>query len=369
MNKLLYYNTFCSDKQKGNSMTIIVAGGSGADGKTTVLELVAKYLGAEGKRPLAIDANPDQTLFSFFGVDRETASAHPRICDHFDMLKSHLEGQNPDYPDLKKVVDTSPVTGHSRRWSLNDAQEDILKQFALEQDGVRLMQTGTYEASDLGGGCLHTKIAPLIFMLQRLYDGKKGEQGVVLVDNAHGRDAFGTSLYAQGDAVLVVARPDMKSAEILRDYLTMAKAVEKSIGFPVPVIVVGNRLSADPQEFAEEEKFLKDIAGESYIGGLREDPALKRKFSNTGPSLDRLSPHNYRMIAQITHAFEAAERIPERRKAWMDLCHGKATWQDVLTAPGISSQKSDYVPDAENDDYKRLRCSIPGHQHGPGCKH
>ncbi len=352
-------------------MTIIVAGGAGADGKTTVLELVAKYLAAEAKHPLAIDANPDQTLLSFFGVDKTVAANNPRICDNFDWLKEQLEGGNPDYPNLAHVVDTSPVTEHSHRWALNDPHEPISEKFSLEQDGVRLMQTGTYQASDLGGGCLHTKIAPLIFMLQRLYDGKQGEQGMVLVDNAHGRDAFGTSLYAQGDAVLVVARPDMKSAEILRDYLTMAKEVEKNIGFPVNVIVVGNRLSTDPQEFAEEEAFLKNIAGSAYVGSLQEDPALKRKFNNTGPSLDRLSPHNYRTIAQIASTLEAAERIPERRKAWMDLCHGKATWQDVLTGPGITDQKTDFVPDGHDDhhDHDHGHCDHPGHQHGPHCHH
>lgn len=351
-------------------MTIIVAGGAGADGKTTVLELVAKFLAGEGKAPLVIDANPDQTLFSFFGVDKADAAAHPRICDHFDWLRQTLEGGNPDYPNLAHVVDTSPVTPGSRRWDLNDTDETILRKFVLERDGARLMQTGTYEASDLGGGCLHTKIAPLIFMLQRLYDGKYGEAGVVMIDNAHGRDAFGTSLYAQGDAVLVVARPDMKSAEILKDYLGMARAVETQIGHPVRVIVVGNCLSTDPAECAEEEKFLRAIAGDSYIGGLTEDSALKRKFSNTGPALDRISAHNYRVIAHIAGAFEHATRVPERRKAWMDLCHGKATWQDALTGPGISGQKSDFIPDADEDgDYQRLRCGAPGHKHGPGCRH
>jgi CO dehydrogenase nickel-insertion accessory protein CooC1 len=359
---------------------IIVAGGAGADGKTTILELVSKYLAAEGKQPVVIDANPDQTLLSFFGVNKETAEKLPRICDHFDALKQHLEGRNPDYTNLKMVVDTSPVTRHSKRWSLNDSQEKILNDFVLEQDGVRLMQTGTYEASDPGGGCLHTKIAPLIFMLQRLYDGKKGEDGTVLIDNAHGRDEFGTSLYAQGDAVLVVARPDMKSAEILRDYIGMSRAVEQSIGFPVKVIVVGNRMSADPAEFTEEEAFLKGIAGDAYVGGLVEDKALKRKFSNTGPSLDQLSDHNYRAIAQIAATFETLERIPERRKAWMDLCHGKATWQDVLTGPGITDQKTDFVPDAEKkgrlqcDDghdhgHSHHGCNHPHHRHGPGCNH
>jgi len=354
-------------------MSIIIAGGAGADGKTTVLELVSKYLGAEGKRPLVIDANPDQTLLSFFGVDKDAANALPRICDQFEMLKNHLEKNNPDYPDLKMVVDTSPVTAHSQRWAFNDEQEEINKKFTFEKDGVRLMHTGTYEVSDLGGGCLHTKIAPLIFMLQRLYDGHKGEQGVVLVDNAHGRDAFGTSLYAQGDAVLVVAKPDMKSADILRDYLSMAKAVEKNIGFPVKVIVVGNRMSSDPAEFAEEEAFLKDIAGETYLGGLVDDKALKRKFNNKGPSLDQLCPHNYRLIAQIAEEFEKAERIPQRRKAWMDLCHGKATWQNILTAPGITDQKTDFVPDAIKFECVRVPekqgCGHPHHKHGPHCRH
>lgn len=347
-------------------MTIIVAGGAGADGKTTVLELVAKFLAAEGKRPLAIDANPDQTLMSFFGVDKGVASNTPRICEEFDFLKNHLEGKNQDYPDQDHVVDTSPVTEHSARWDLSNPDEEILKKFVREVDGARLMQTGTYQASDLGAGCLHDKIGPVVFMLQRLYDGVQGENGVVLVDNAHGRDAFGTSLYAQGDAVFVVARPDMKSAEILRDYISMSDSVAKTIGHPVNVMVVGNRMSNDATEFAEEEKFLKDIAGDRYIASLREDPALKRKFSNTGPSLDKLSPQNYQAIASIATALEAAPRIPERRKAWMDLCHGKATWNDVLIADGISKQKSDFVPDAgEKGRYVALK----PHVHGPHCKH
>lgn len=344
---------------------IIVAGGAGADGKTTVLELVGKYLAAEAKRPLVIDANPDQTLLSFFGVSKEAAHALPNICDRFDSLKQKLEGENPDYPDQNKVVDTSPVTRHSKRWALNDDKEEILKELSLNHDGVRLMQTGTYQASDLGGGCLHGKIAPLIFMLQRLYDGKQGEDGIVLVDNAHGRDAFGTSLYAQGDAVLVVAKPDMKSAEILHDYLEMARAVEKSINFPVKVIVAGNRMSHDPAEFAQEEAFLKGIAGDAYVGGMVEDTSLRRKFNNKGPSLDQLSPHNYQVIARLASAMESLERLPERRKAWMDLCHGKATWQNVLTAPGITDQKTDFVPDRDD----AAPCDHPHHKHGPHCNH
>lgn len=59
-------------------MTIIVAGGAGGDGKTTLLELLSKYWALDAQRPiLAIDANPDQTLLSFFGVDEATEQGLP----------------------------------------------------------------------------------------------------------------------------------------------------------------------------------------------------------------------------------------------------------------------------------------------------
>lgn len=352
-------------------MTIIVAGGAGADGKTTVLELVAKHLAAAGQRPLAIDANPDQTLLPFFGVAPHDAPA--QICNDFPFLQNTLEGKNPDYPQIAHVVDTSPVTPHSVRWQPVDA-DPVMQRFVLEKDGVRLMHTGTYEARDLGQGCLHDKIGPLVFMLQRLNDGARGENATVLIDNAHGRDAFGTPLYAQGDAILVVARPDAKSAAILRDYLSMAREVERQIGHPVTVMVVGNRLSSDPAERREEEKFLRAIAGKSYIGGLAEDPALKRKFTNEGPRLDQLLPENARTVAHIADTLQTAARNPQRRKDWLDLCHGKATHHDKLTAPGISEQKSDYVPDADDHDrdqghHHGPHCGHKHHKHGPGCKH
>lgn len=247
----------------------------------------------------------------------------------------------------------------TRRWNLSDPQDEVNQKLSMQHDGVTLMRAGTYNERDLGNGCLHDKIAPLVFMLQRLYDGAHGEDGMVLVDNAHGRDAFGTTLYAQGDAILVVARPEKKSLDILKDYIRTANDVEGKIGYPVRLVVVGSGLSTDANERAGEEAVLKSIAGDHYIGGLEIDPALKRRFSNEGPSLDQLSPRNYACIASIAGQLEKVERVPERRKAWMDFCHAGATWKDKLIAPGVTDQKSDHIPDAHHHH----------HHHGPHCGH
>jgi len=369
---LLQYNItipIYSKSVRDKHMAIIVAGGAGGDGKTSVLELLLKYWGSSANKPvLGIDANPDQNLLSFMGVPDD---AHPpqKICAKFDWLKESLEANNAQWP-LDQIVDTTPVTPETRRWDIH-ADEDLIQQLAVHHHGVWLMETGSFDEEDLGGaGCYHSKVGPLTFMLQRLYDGTQGEDSITVVDNAHGRDAFGTTLYAQGDLILVVARPEKKSMDVLKDYLIKAKAVADKIGLAPNVVVIGNRLSNDAAEYGAEEQALKKLVQTTYpqavyAGSLVQDPALIRKFENTGPDLDKILPENYRALTQIADlTLKHAVRDPVRRKQWMDFSHGNAGWTGALVHPDTPGQKSDYVPDADSGAYKPLR-----HVHGPHCKH
>ena len=135
-------------------MPVAVVGGAGSDGKTTVLELVSKYLVVNGDEPLIIDANPDQNLASFLGLPAGDEAKLPEICEHWEDIRDHLEGQNPDYPNKDFVVDTSPLTKNSARWKAGDVQDHIINTYTAAHEGMRLMRTGTYEAKDIGAGCL-----------------------------------------------------------------------------------------------------------------------------------------------------------------------------------------------------------------------
>lgn len=333
-------------------MTIVTFGGAGNAGKTTVLDLLAKYMALDGRAVLGIDSNPDQTLLSFAGLTDEEVKAVPPLCENFEQLKILLEGSNPFYPDLKKVVGTSPVTQHSKRWQPHDINDPVITAYSAAHRGVRYMQTGTYDAADIGRGCLHTKIEGLIFALQRLDDGKKGEHSVTLIDQAHGRDAFGTPVYAQGDILLIVSKSDRKSLDILRDYLSISDEIEAKIGHSINIGVVGNGVTSH-----EQIKRIQDVAGAKYITSLHDDPTLYRDLSNAGPDIHHISKDNFLALGAIADVVTKAERVPLRRKVWMDFCHGKKEWMDVMYGPEVRAQKTEFVPGAE--------C----HVHGPGCKH
>ena len=371
-------------------MPLAVIGGAGADGKTTVLELISKYFVSQGKEPLVIDANPDQNLASFFGVLKEVEADMPEICKNWDDLVAQLEGDNPDYPNKEHIVDTSPLTENSKRWNAGANDDPILEIYSRVHQGVRLMRTGTYEADDIGAGCLHDKIGALTFLLNHMNDGVSGEERISFVDNAHGRDAFGTPLYAQGDSIIVVARPERKSIDIMLDYLAMADQVETDIGFRVNVAVIGNRFSSDPGIFEAQEKIFRTLAGDRYVAALQNDEALDRglnselaglvrsnfniaaatgrdilnriEMSNAGPSLDKLSGHNLNALQTIAAAIESVDRVPERKKEWISLCLNRADYLDKLIDPAVRQQSSDFVADAE-------KSSCDHHHHGPGCRH
>ena len=378
-------------------MPVSVVGGAGADGKTTVLELVSKYLVSQGKEPLVIDANPDQNLASFFGMSAQQQEDMPKICDHWEELRDHLEGSNPDFPDKDEVVDVSPLTENSVRWKAGDPNDHIMQKYSQLHDGVRFMHTGTYEVEDIGAGCLHDKIGPLVFLLNHMNDGVHGEECTTFVDNAHGRDAFGTALYAQGDSVLVVARPEQKSIDIMKDYLVMADKVAADIGHEINVIVVGNRFSNDPDVFQAQEKMFSELTGGRFVAALQQDDALDRglnaqllslvrsdfnlsaasgkdildeiDMTNKGPSLDQLNDHNQAALEEIASAILSAERIPERKKEWIDYCLGRAEWHDDLISPNVRKQKSDFVADKHEHGPGCSHHHHSGHRHGPGCKH
>lgn len=379
-------------------MPLTVIGGAGADGKTTVLELVSKYLVLQGQEPLVIDANPDQNIASFFGMPDEQERDLPKICEHWDDIRDTLEGQNPDYPNKDFIVDTSPLTPHSVRWDAKDNNDPILQNYSRAHDGVRFMQTGTYEAQDIGAGCLHDKIGALTFLLNHMNDGVDGQNRMTFVDNAHGRDAFGTPLYAQGDVIMVVARPEKKSLDIMQDYLKMAAQVEQDIGHPINIAVIGNRFSHDPDIYAAQEKIFKALAGDRFIAALQNDDALERgltgeiaslaqssfniaaangddilsriTLSNKGPDIADISAHNMAAIERVAAHLQHAPRVPERKKEWVELCLGRAEYLDKLLDPSVRQQKSDFVADQHQH---KGGCSHPHHhhphKHGPGCKH
>jgi CO dehydrogenase nickel-insertion accessory protein CooC1 len=347
-------------------MSVAIFGGAGGDGKTTILQLLAQYDTHLNKTPLLIDANPDQNLADFFGLSAAQKNDIPAISNHWDDLRDALEGENPHYPNKDHIVDTSPITPHSKLWNIGNPDDVILNQYSRLYDGIRFMRTGTYEAKDIGSGCLHDKIGTLNFMLTHM---DNTQNSTVLIDNAHGRDAFGTPLYAQGDILIVTACPTEKSIEIMMDYLNMADQLTQEIGFEINIAVVGNRFSTNDRKYKIQEKIFQNLTQGRYVGALKKDPALDRGMEGAldqmiksgfnfkaksgreifdalkKPSvlLDKLhQASNVATIATLYNKIALAKPDRTRQAAWTHYCLQKATYLDQLIDPSVRQQTSEH---------------------------
>ena len=65
----------------------IAVSGKGGVGKTTVVGILARLLGREGKKILVIDADPDSNLASAIGVPRERRENLMPLSRMFDLIE------------------------------------------------------------------------------------------------------------------------------------------------------------------------------------------------------------------------------------------------------------------------------------------
>lgn len=76
----------------GTSMTVAVSG-KGGSGKTTIAGTLARTLGRQGHRVLAIDADPAPNLAITLGIPRETAEGIVSIPRDLLERRANLEGE------------------------------------------------------------------------------------------------------------------------------------------------------------------------------------------------------------------------------------------------------------------------------------
>ncbi|MCG8376205.1 MAG: AAA family ATPase, partial [Chlorobiales bacterium] len=105
----------------------IAISGKGGVGKTTLCALLARELSEQGKRVLAIDADPNGNLAEAVGYDEETAGR----------IEPLIEKKNL----VEERTGTKPGS-MGGCFVLNPKVDDLVERFSVEINGLRLMVTG-----------------------------------------------------------------------------------------------------------------------------------------------------------------------------------------------------------------------------------
>jgi CO dehydrogenase maturation factor len=251
-------------------MKLAIAGKGGV-GKSTISAGLTLWLGEQGRQPYAVDADPDNTLGYALGWPPDLLAQVKPLSELRDLLAERA-GRAP---------------GSGGMYSLSPEVTDLIADYTLTRDGIRLLVMGTVVEG--GAGCLCPENSTLKALLRELVD----TEADVLVDMVAGLEHLGrgtvsamSGLVAVTDATL----PALRSVQRLR-------SLAEDLGLR-PVVVVANRIR-HPEEVEQIRQAVAPLPVIGTVGYYEGLPAegvfsgaagasFRRDIEALAPALDAL---------------------------------------------------------------------------------
>lgn len=219
----------------------IAVGGKGGVGKTTVAGTLARLIAKEGRRVIAVDADPAMNLRFALGIKTNPAPVS----------------------DLKDLIyeRTDAYSGYGV-YKLNPKVDDIIDRYgAIGPDGVVLVVMGTVERG--GSGCICPESAFLRALLRHVIF----RENMVIMDMEAGIEHLGRGTASGVDLMLTVVEPGMRSVETVG----RIKKLGEDIGINRFAGVINK--ATDSGMVAEIKERLKEL-GIPLLGVIPYDRAL-----------------------------------------------------------------------------------------------
>lgn len=209
----------------------IAISGKGGVGKTTLCALLAQEAVAQGRRVLAVDADPNPTLAMALGFPHEIT---PLV-------------------ELKELLEErmGSLEGFLR---LNPKVDDIPERFAVERDGIKLLVMGPIRQG--GSGCACPQNTFLKSLLQHLVLER---DELILLDFEAGLEPLGRATAQGVDTLLIVVEPDGASLLTARRIHTLAQEIGVR-----KILAVANKV----REPTDIELITKGLAAAMPLGGV-----------------------------------------------------------------------------------------------------
>jgi CO dehydrogenase maturation factor len=213
--------------------------GKGGVGKTTLASLLAQIYAEEGKRVIAVDADPDANLASALGISKEEVEKIRPIADMAELIEE------------RTGVKPGSMGG---MFKLNPKVDDLPEGIGYRLDGIILLTMG--KMKDAASGCYCPENVLLRSLLKHLIV-RRSE--VVIVDMEAGIEHLTRGTAEAVDAFIVVVEPGQRSMQTAKTVHEMAKNLRVQ-----KVFVVANKVRGP-----EDLRFIKDnVGGMEVIGTI-----------------------------------------------------------------------------------------------------
>jgi len=208
--------------------------GKGGTGKTSVATALAYIFRKQGKKIIAIDADPDANLATSLGF---SASERPT-----------------PIVELKEIIrERSGEVGAF--FKLNPKVDDIPDRFSKGRDNIKLIEMGTVKKG--GAGCVCPESAFLKALLSHILLNR---DEIVIVDMEAGVEHLGRGTARSVDRFIIVVEPNRTSIDTAKKIKGLAENLKIK-----EVAVIGNKIrSSQDRDFIQ--KNIADLKVEGYIG-------------------------------------------------------------------------------------------------------
>jgi CO dehydrogenase maturation factor len=202
---------------RGGYMKIAISGKGGV-GKTTFASFLVRALANQGKRVLAIDADPDANLAQALGV----------------------QGSEEIVPisEMKQLIEERTETKLGTMggfFKLNPKVDDLPEKLSVEVDGVRVMVLGGIKKG--GAGCICPESTLLKNLVRHLVLAR--DEAIVL-DMEAGLEHLGRGTAMAVDRLVVVVEPGRRSVETAHQIQKLAN----DIGLK-KISLLGNKIRSE----------------------------------------------------------------------------------------------------------------------------
>jgi len=240
----------------------IAVSGKGGVGKTTLSSGLALFFAEEGRRVIAIDADPDANLAIALGATPEQAASCTALVNEDDLIEER----------------TGAAPGKGGMFILNPDVSDVVDRCGVTFNGVTMLKMGTVERG--GAGCMCSEGTFLKAFMRHLLVTR---DDVAILDMEAGIEHLGRGTAEAVDVLIVVIEPGGRSVQTAHQVRQLAN----DIGITDVVAVANKVRDADDAVFVREALGDIPLLGTLPLSeGVRIADREGRPSYGTDPDLD-----------------------------------------------------------------------------------